>query len=75
MVYPEGVWYTYVDESDLDEIIESPSGRWQGRVPAQASGSGKKHHKPRRHRKHRMFFNLNFGCLRWFPIFPLLCLF
>jgi (2Fe-2S) ferredoxin len=21
VVYPEGVWYTYVDESDLDEII------------------------------------------------------
>ncbi|MBA0903228.1 MAG: (2Fe-2S) ferredoxin domain-containing protein [Candidatus Nitrotoga sp.] len=23
VVYPEGVWYTYVDESDLDEIILS----------------------------------------------------
>ncbi len=23
VVYPEGVWYTYVDEHDLDEIIES----------------------------------------------------
>ncbi len=23
VVYPEGVWYTYVDEEDLDEIIES----------------------------------------------------
>ena len=23
VVYPEGVWYTYVDESDIDEIIES----------------------------------------------------
>jgi (2Fe-2S) ferredoxin len=22
VVYPEGVWYTYVDKSDLDEIIE-----------------------------------------------------
>ena len=22
VVYPEGVWYTYVDESDLDEIVE-----------------------------------------------------
>lgn len=21
VVYPEGVWYTYVDESDVDEII------------------------------------------------------
>ncbi|MFU8832572.1 MAG: (2Fe-2S) ferredoxin domain-containing protein [Wenzhouxiangella sp.] len=23
VVYPDGVWYTYVDESDLDEIITS----------------------------------------------------
>ena len=23
VVYPEGVWYTFVDEADLDEIIES----------------------------------------------------
>ena len=23
VVYPEGTWYTYVDESDLDEIIEA----------------------------------------------------
>jgi (2Fe-2S) ferredoxin len=22
VVYPEGVWYTYVDEHDVDEIIE-----------------------------------------------------
>ena len=22
VVYPEGVWYTYVDESDLDEIFD-----------------------------------------------------
>lgn len=22
VVYPEGVWYTYLDEEDLDEIIE-----------------------------------------------------
>ncbi len=22
VVYPEGVWYTYVDASDIDEIIE-----------------------------------------------------
>ncbi len=22
VIYPEAVWYTYVDESDLDEIIE-----------------------------------------------------
>jgi (2Fe-2S) ferredoxin len=22
VVYPEGVWYTYLDESDIDEIIE-----------------------------------------------------
>jgi len=23
VVYPEGTWYTYVDEADIDEIIES----------------------------------------------------
>jgi len=23
VIYPEGIWYTYVDESDIDEIIES----------------------------------------------------
>lgn len=23
VVYPEGVWYTYVDASDIDEIVES----------------------------------------------------
>jgi (2Fe-2S) ferredoxin len=23
VVYPEGTWYTYVDEEDVDEIIES----------------------------------------------------
>jgi (2Fe-2S) ferredoxin len=23
VVYPEGVWYTYVDNSDIDEIIDS----------------------------------------------------
>ena len=23
VVYPDAVWYTYVDESDLDEIIDS----------------------------------------------------
>ena len=23
VIYPEGTWYTYVDESDIDEIIES----------------------------------------------------
>ncbi|MFQ5995193.1 MAG: ferredoxin [Acidiferrobacterales bacterium] len=22
VVYPEGIWYTYVDEQDLDEIIQ-----------------------------------------------------
>lgn len=22
VVYPEGVWYTYVDESDIDEIFD-----------------------------------------------------
>ena len=23
VVYPEGVWYTYIDEQDIDEIVES----------------------------------------------------
>ncbi len=23
VVYPEGIWYTYVDETDIDEIVES----------------------------------------------------
>lgn len=23
VVYPEAIWYSYVDEADLDEIIES----------------------------------------------------
>ena len=23
VVYPEGVWYTYVDNSDIDEIVDS----------------------------------------------------
>jgi (2Fe-2S) ferredoxin len=23
VVYPEGIWYTYVDQADLDEIIQS----------------------------------------------------
>ena len=23
VVYPEGVWYTFVDEEDIDEIVES----------------------------------------------------
>ncbi|WP_374403066.1 ferredoxin [Niveibacterium sp.] len=23
VVYPEGVWYTYVDKTDIDEIIDS----------------------------------------------------
>jgi len=23
VVYPEGVWYTFVDDSDIDEIVES----------------------------------------------------
>ncbi|MFP5460675.1 MAG: (2Fe-2S) ferredoxin domain-containing protein [Gammaproteobacteria bacterium] len=23
VVYPEGIWYTYVDEKDIDEIVES----------------------------------------------------
>ena len=23
VVYPEGVWYSFIDESDIDEIVES----------------------------------------------------
>jgi (2Fe-2S) ferredoxin len=23
VVYPEGVWYTFVDTSDIDEIVDS----------------------------------------------------
>jgi len=23
VVYPEGVWYSYVDNSDIDEIVDS----------------------------------------------------
>lgn len=23
VIYPEGTWYTYIDEADIDEIIES----------------------------------------------------
>lgn len=23
VVYPEGTWYTYIDETDIDEIVES----------------------------------------------------
>lgn len=23
VVYPEGVWYTYIDRADIDEIIDS----------------------------------------------------
>jgi (2Fe-2S) ferredoxin len=23
VVYPEGTWYTYIDESDIDDIIDS----------------------------------------------------
>jgi (2Fe-2S) ferredoxin len=23
VVYPEAVWYSYVDESDIDEIVQS----------------------------------------------------
>ena len=30
VVYPEGTWYTYVDRSDIDEIVDSHLA--QGRV-------------------------------------------
>ena len=29
VVYPEAVWYTYVDEHDIDEIVESHLQRGQ----------------------------------------------
>ena len=29
VVYPEGVWYTYVDRDDIDEIVESHLKRGQ----------------------------------------------
>ena len=34
VVYPEGVWYTYVDEQDVDEIIQEHlvGGRVVGRL-------------------------------------------
>ena len=34
VVYPEGTWYTYVDEEDIDEIIEEHlvHGREVGRL-------------------------------------------
>jgi (2Fe-2S) ferredoxin len=33
-VYPEGIWYTYVDKDDIDEIIEEHlvNGRVVGRL-------------------------------------------
>ncbi len=44
VVYPEGVWYTYIDESDLDEIIQSHliEGRPVERLllPASPPGNG-----------------------------------
>ncbi|HUL95610.1 MAG TPA: (2Fe-2S) ferredoxin domain-containing protein [Usitatibacter sp.] len=34
VVYPEGVWYTYVDKQDIDEIVEEHlvNGRIVGRL-------------------------------------------
>jgi (2Fe-2S) ferredoxin len=29
VVYPEATWYTFVDESDIDEIVETHLGRGQ----------------------------------------------
>ena len=29
VVYPEGVWYTYIDEHDIDEIVDSHLGNGQ----------------------------------------------
>ncbi len=43
VVYPEGTWYTYVDRSDIDEIIERHLRHGQVvqrlRLPDTASGS------------------------------------
>ncbi len=40
VIYPEGTWYTYVDESDLDEIIEEhlKNGRIVERLKLLARG-------------------------------------
>ena len=34
VVYPEAVWYTYVDNHDIDEIVEShlKNGKWVERL-------------------------------------------
>jgi len=34
VVYPEAVWYTYVDRADIDEIVEEhlKNGRWVERL-------------------------------------------
>ena len=29
VVYPEGTWYTYVDQADLDEIVDKHLGQGQ----------------------------------------------
>ncbi len=29
VVYPEGTWYTYVDQEDIDEIVDSHLGKGQ----------------------------------------------
>ena len=29
VVYPEGTWYTYLDASDIDEIVEQHLGKGQ----------------------------------------------
>jgi len=35
VVYPEEVWYTYIDKSDIDEIIfRAPAERPPGRAAA-----------------------------------------
>jgi len=41
VVYPEAIWYTYVDEADLDEIIEEhlKNGRIVERLKIPARGA------------------------------------
>ena len=44
VVYPEGVWYTYVDREDLDEIVERHLRHGEIverlRLPSQPGGPG-----------------------------------
>jgi hypothetical protein len=42
VVYPEEVWYTFVDQADIDEIVDSHLKRRRGgRTPAAAAHVGR----------------------------------